>query len=205
MRMASDHPMEIILASASQSRAALLAGAGIDVLIEPADIDELSVKDDGLRTQASVDTVAALLARQKAHKISAARPNALVIGADQMLDCGGKWLDKPNSLTAAGDTLRLLRGKSHELVTSVSVVHEGTEIWALTDRAKLLMRDFSDDFLDTYLSCVGDDVMLSVGAYQLEGLGVQLFERIDGDYFTILGLPLLPLLGFLRERNVIGQ
>ena len=205
MRMASDHPMEIILASASQSRAALLAGAGIDVLIEPADIDESSVKDDGLRTQASADTVAALLARQKAQKISAAHPNAFVIGADQMLDCGGKWLDKPNSLTAAGDTLRLLRGKSHELVASVSVVHEGKEIWALTDRAKLLMRDFSDDFLDTYLSKVGDDVMLSVGAYQLEGVGAQLFERIDGDYFTILGLPLLPLLGFLRDRNVIGQ
>ena len=205
MRMASDHPLEIILASASQSRAALLAGAGIDVLIEPADIDESLVKDDGLRKQASVDTVAALLARRKAQKISAARPNAFVIGADQMLDCGGKWLDKPNSLTAAGDTLRLLRGKSHELVTSVSVVHEGKEIWALTDRAKLLMRDFSDDFLDTYLSFVGDDVMLSVGAYQLEGLGIQFFERIDGDYFTILGLPLLPLLGFLRERNVIGQ
>ena len=203
--MASDHPMEIILASASQSRAALLAGAGIDVLIKPADIDESLVKDDGLRKQASVDTVAALLARRKAQKISAARPNAFVIGADQMLDCGGKWLDKPNSLTAAGDTLRLLRGKSHELVTSVSVVHEGKEIWALTDRAKLLMRDFSDDFLDTYLSFVGDDVMLSVGAYQLEGLGIQFFERIDGDYFTILGLPLLPLLGFLRERNVIGQ
>jgi septum formation protein len=128
-----------------------------------------------------------------------------VIGADQMLDCGGKWLDKPNSLTAAGDTLRLLRGKSHELVASVSVVHEGKEIWALTDRAKLLMRDFSDDFLDTYLSNVGDDVMLSVGAYQLEGVGAQLFERIDGDYFTILGLPLLPLLGFLRDRNVVGQ
>ena len=109
------------------------------------------------------------------------------------------------SPAAAGDTLRLLRGKSHELVTSVSVVHEGKEIWALTDRAKLLMRDFSDDFLDTYLSFVGDDVMLSVGAYQLEGLGIQFFERIDGDYFTILGLPLLPLLGFLRERNVIGQ
>jgi len=205
MRMASDHPMEIILASASQSRAALLAGAGIDVLIEPADIDESSVKDDGLRTQASADTVAALLARQKAQKISAAHPNAFVIGADQMLDCGGKWLDKPNSLTAAGDTLRLLRGKSHELVASVSVVHEGKEIWALTDRAKLLMRDFSDDFLDTYLSNVGDDVMLSVGAYQLEGVGAQLFERIDGDYFTVLGLPLLPLLGFLRDRNVIGQ
>ena len=98
-----------------------------------------------------------------------------------------------------------MRGKSHDLVTSVSVAFEGTEIWALTDRAKLLMRDFSDDFLDIYLSCVGDDVMLSVGAYQLEGLGAQLFERIDGDYFTILGLPLLPLLGFLRERNVSGQ
>lgn len=205
MRMTSDHPMEIILASASKSRAALLAGAGIDVLIEPADIDESSVKYEGLRTQASVDKVAALLARQKAQKISEIHPNALVIGADQMLDCGERWLDKPDSLIAAGNTLRLLRGKSHDLVTSVSVAHKGAEIWALTDRAQLLMRAFSDDFLNKYLSNVGDDVMLSVGAYQLEGLGAQLFERIDGDYFTILGLPLLPLLGFLRDQNVIGQ
>lgn len=205
MRMPSDLPLELILASASRSRAAILASAGLEVLIEPADIDESAVKEDGLRTQASVDAVAALLARQKAQKISEAYPNALVIGADQMLDCGGSWLDKPDSLAAAGDTLRLLRGRSHDLVTSVSIVQDGMEIWALTDRAQLFMRDFSDDFLDAYLSRVGDDVMLSVGAYQLEGIGAQLFERIEGDYFTILGLPLLPLLGFLRDRNVIDQ
>jgi septum formation protein len=203
--MPNDYLQKIILASASRSRAVLLAGAGIDVLIEAADIDEASVKNDGLRTQASVDVVAALLARQKAEKISEARPNALVIGADQMLDCDGKWLDKPETLADAGDTLRLLRGRSHTLVTSVSVVHAGIEIWAFTDHAQLLMRNFSDDFLHTYLRCVGDDVMLSVGAYQLEGIGAQLFERIEGDYFTILGLPLLPLLRFLRKRNVIEK
>jgi septum formation protein len=203
--MSSDLPLEIVLASASRSRAAILAGAGLEVLIEPADIDESAVKESGLRTQASVDAVAASLACQKAQKISEVHPNAFVIGADQMLDCGGSWLDKPDSLAAARDTLRLLRGKSHDLVTSVSIVQDGTEIWAVTDRAQLLMRDFSDNFLETYLSRVGDDVMLSVGAYQLEGLGAQLFERIDGDYFTILGLPLFPLLGFMREQNVIGQ
>ena len=205
MRMPIDHPSEIILASASRSRAAMLSGAGLNVLIKAADIDESLVKNDGLRTQASVDTVTALLARQKAQKISQDHPNAFVIGADQILDCGGKWLDKPNSLTAADHTLRFLRGKSHDLVTSISVVHGGAEIWALTDRAQLLMRDFSDDFLHKYLCYVGEDVMLSVGAYQLEGIGAQLFEKIDGDYFTILGLPLLPLLGFRRERNVINQ
>jgi septum formation protein len=203
--MPSDYQPEIILASASRSRASLLANAGVKFLIKPADIDESLVKSEGQRIRASVDTVAALLARQKSRKISETHPNALVIGADQMLDCDGRWLDKPDSLAAAGDTLRLLRGRSHELVTSVSVVHAGTEIWTLTDRAKLLMRDFSDNFLHTYLSCVGDNVTLSVGAYQLEGIGAQLFERIDGDYFTILGLPLLPLLKFLRERHVIDQ
>jgi septum formation protein len=205
MCMKSDYPLEIVLASASRSRAALLANAGIDVLIEAAHIDESLVKDNALRTQSSVDTVAALLACKKAKKISKIHPDALVIGADQMLDCDGKWLDKPDSLVSAGETLRLLRGREHKLITSVSVVHQGKEIWAFTDRADLLMRDFSDNFLNAYLSSVGNDVMLSVGAYQLEGIGAQLFERVDGDYFTILGLPIIPLLAFLREKNVIDQ
>ena len=203
--MSSDHPLKIVLASASRSRAMLLADAGMDILAEAADIDESSVKDDALRTQASVATVAALLARKKAQKISKIYPNALVIGADQMLDCGGTWFDKPDSLAAARKTLRLLRGRSHDLVTSVSVVHDGVEIWGLTDCAQLSMRNFSDDFLCKYLNRVGNDVMLSVGAYQLEGFGAQLFEKINGDYFTILGLPLLPLLKFFREQNVIDQ
>jgi septum formation protein len=203
--MKSNYPLKIILASASRSRAALLANAGIDVLVEAAHIDESLVKNNALRAQSSVDTVAALLACKKAQKISKIYPNAFVIGADQMLDCEGKWLDKPDSLISAGNTLRLLRGREHTLITSVSVAHRGQEIWALTDRAELLMRDFSDNFLDAYLSSVGNDVMLSVGAYQLEGIGAQLFERVHGDYFTILGLPVIPLLAFLRKKNVIEQ
>ena len=195
----------LVIATASRSRRQLLENAGVTFEALATNVDESAIKATALAEGLSVEATALALAGAKARAAQQMYPNSLIIGADQMLDCGGRWLDKPDSLIAAGNTLRLLRGKSHDLVTSVSVVHEGKEIWALTDRAKLLMRDFSDDFLDTYLSNVGDDVMLSVGAYQLEGLGAQLFERIDGDYFTILGLPLLPLLGFLRDRNVIGQ
>ena len=121
-----------------------------------------------------------------------------------MLDCGGKWLDKPIDMDAAAESLRLLRGQSHELVTSVSIARAGQECWRLTDRATLVMRDFSDEFLDGYLDRVGEDVLSSVGAYQLEGLGAQLFERIDGDYFTILGLPLLPVLAYLRNEGALS-
>ena len=195
--------VEIVLASASQSRAALLKGAGLDVLIRPADIDETVIKDESRRDDKDVATTAARLARGKSEKISNLFPKAFVIGADQMLDCGGEWLDKPTDMATAAESLRLLRGRTHELVTSVSIVRAGREQWCLTDRATLVMRDFSDEFLETYLHRVGEAALSSVGAYQLEGLGAQLFERIDGDYFTILGLPLLPVLGYLRNEGAL--
>ena len=196
--------VEIVLASASQSRAALFEGAGLDVLICPADIDEAAIKDECRRGDINVATTAARLARGKSQKISNLFPDAFVIGADQMLDCGGEWLDKPADMAAATESLRLLRGRTHELVTSVSIVRAGREQWCFADQATLVMRDFSDEFLETYLHRVGEAVLSSVGAYQLEGLGAQLFERIDGDYFTILGLPLLPVLGYLRDEGALS-
>ena len=193
----------LILASASPSRAALLTAAGLPIHIEPADLDEAKVKDDGRAAGHSVAQIAARLACEKAKKISAQQPDAWVIGADQMLDCDGDWLDKPADMAGAAETLRRLRGKTHELVTSVSVVRSAQEHWAHTDRARLTMRSYSDAFQQAYLDAVGPAALTSVGAYQLEGRGSQLFERIEGDYFTILGLPLLPLLDFLRQQGVI--
>tara|TARA_Y100001934_G_scaffold43026_1_gene51845 strand:- start:509 stop:1111 length:603 start_codon:yes stop_codon:yes gene_type:complete len=194
---------EIVLASASQSRADLLEGAGLEVLIHPANIDEAVIKNECRQRDKDVATTAAQLAREKSEKISNLFPDAFVIGADQMLDCGGEWLDKPVDMAAAVKSLRFLRGRTHELVTSVSIMRSGREQWCFTDRAKLVMRDFSDEFLETYLHRVGAAALSSVGAYQLEGLGAQLFERIDGDYFTILGLPLLSVLGYLRDEGAL--
>ena len=193
----------IILASASRSRAAMLVASGLKIKIEPADINEASVKDACLSEGRNVDYVAALLARKKAELISGRNGGAFVIGADQMLACGGTWFDKPIDLASAAKTLKAIRGRCHDLVTSVSVVQHEKEIWHKTERAPLQVREFSDKFIDEYLQNVGELALTSVGAYQLEGQGAQLFEKIEGDYFTILGLPLLPLLSFLRAQNLI--
>ena len=201
--MPSGHTSAVILPSGSRSRAAMLSASGLDIQIQPAELDETSVKNACRDQGKSVDFVAAQLAREKAAAISAANEDVYVIGADQMLDCDGQWFDKPPDLEAAAESLIKLRGRSHDLVTSASIVRNGEEVWRLTDRATLHMRDFSDRFLDQYLSDVGELALTSVGAYQLEGRGAQLFERIEGDYFTILGLPLLPLLSYLREQELI--
>ena len=193
----------IILASGSRSRAAMLVASGLDIKIEPADINEAHVKAICLSQGRQVEYVAALLARKKADLVSERNNGAYVIGADQMLDCGGTWFDKPNDMASAEETLRVLRGRCHDLVTSASVVFNGKEVWKQTDRATLHVRDVSDFFIEQYLKNVGELALTSVGAYQLEGLGAQLFQKIEGDYFTILGLPLLPLLSFLREREII--
>ena len=193
----------IILASASRSRAAMLVASGLTIKIEPANINEARVKDVCLSEGRNVDYVAALLARKKAELISGRNREAFVIGADQMLDCGGTWFDKPIDLASAAKTLKAIRGRCHDLVTSVSVVQHEKEIWHKTERATLQVREFSDNFIEQYLQNVGELALTSVGAYQLEGQGAQLFEKIEGDYFTILGLPLLPLLSFLRERELI--
>ena len=144
-----------------------------------------------------------VLAELKAQRVSQRHKDALVIGADQMLQCGGIWFDKPADLDHARGHLIALRGKTHELLSAVCVVRDGEVLWRHLESAQLTMRPFSDAFIDEYLAAAGDAVCASVGAYQLEGRGAQLFSRIEGDYFTILGLPLLPLLGFLVNHGVV--
>lgn len=155
-----------------------------------------------LRAKGS-EKVAESLALEKAKFVSYNNKEALIIGADQLLDCGGVWLDKPEDKDEAIKQLQLLRGKSHLLATSVCVVKNGNCLWSYTISPQLKMRAFSDNFMHTYLEVAGEEVYGCVGAYQLEGVGMQLFEIIEGDYFAILGLPLLPLLQFLRSRGAI--
>lgn len=191
----------LVLASASRSRSSMLRAAGIVFDTVPADIDEAAVKT--ALAAAGPEAVAKALARSKALAVAAGRPHALVIGADQMLECDGRWFDKPVDRLSARRQLLALRGRSHRLISAVAVAFAGRILWEGCDNACLVMRDFSESFLDVYLDAAGSAVQNSVGAYQLEGLGAQLFETIDGDFFTILGLPLLPLLAFLRREGIL--
>ena len=193
----------VVLASASQSRCALLCNAGIEVIRDPAAIDEDSVKESFRNRDEPASQTAMALAELKAQRVSKRHKDALVIGADQMLQCGGIWFDKPADLDHARGHLIALRGKTHELLSAVCVVRDGEVLWRHLESAQMTMRPFSDAFIDEYLAAAGDAVCASVGAYQLEGRGAQLFSRIEGDYFTILGLPLLPLLGFLVNHGVV--
>ena len=200
--------MGLVLASGSAIRAQLLRQAGLDFSVTTAPVDEaeikLSLKAEGL----AVERVAEALAEAKASRVtarlgSADQSDTVVIGADQMLDIDGTWLDKPRDLDEARTHLQMLRGRSHRLVSSVVLVAGGNRIWHHTADAYLRMRPFSDTFLDHYLASAAPVLLSSVGCYQLEGNGVQLFDRIDGDFFTILGLPLLPLLGQLRQLGLL--
>ncbi|RDD63269.1 Maf family protein [Ferruginivarius sediminum] len=195
----------LVLASKSAARRQMLLDAGVPVVVDSAGIDEESVKA-GLRAEgATPHEVAEVLAELKATRISPRHPGALVLGADQMLECEGKWFDKPADTAGAAAHLKALSGQSHRLIASAVIVKDGTRIWHQVDSAELTMRPLSDAFIAAYLDAVGDDALHSVGAYQLEGLGAQLFTRVRGDYFTVLGLPLLPLLEFLRTHGVIAR
>jgi len=193
----------IVLASASAIRATLLRHAGIPVDIVPARVDEAALKQSMRAERADAADCAAALAALKAQRVSDQHPGALVIGADQMLECDGVWFDKPVDRAQASASLRALRGKTHELVAAVTVLRDGASLWRYVGRARLTMRPFTDGFIDAYLDAVGEAALQSVGAYQLEGLGVQLFSHVDGDHFTILGLPLMPLLDFLRQHRIV--
>ncbi len=196
--------MTLILASGSIVRAQLLRQAGLDFQVETAAIDEHEIKLSLQAEHVPVERVAETLAETKANRVAARHANtALVIGADQMLDIEGTWLDKPRDADEARIHLKQLRGRSHRLISSVVLIKGGTRIWHQTAEAYLRMRPFSDAFLDHYLATTAPDILGSVGCYQLEGVGVQLFDRIDGDFFTILGLPLLPLLGQLRQLGYL--
>jgi septum formation protein len=181
-------------------RRTLLEAAGIPVDVVPADIDERSAAPAGA---GGASAAAMLLARAKALAVAEARPGRIVLGADQTLALGNLQLHKPEGRAGAARQLRMLRGRSHALHSAVALARGEEVLFAHVATATLTMRNFSDDFLARYLDAAGDDVLASVGAYQLEGKGSQLFERIDGDYFTVLGLPLLPLLEFFRREGLL--
>lgn len=189
----------LVLASRSQVRQALLEAAGIPVEVRPADLDER-----GLEAGASApDAVAALLARAKASAVARTNPGRLTLGADQTLALGGKRFTKPADRAAARAQLAALAGRTHELHSAIAFVQDGAVLFEHVGIARLTMRALSGDFLDRYLDVAGSSATASVGAYQLEGFGVQLFERIDGDYFTVLGLPLLAALDFMRRQGCL--
>ena len=193
-----------MLASASTARAGLLAAAGIDFRIEPAELDEGLLKQVRRARGRDAAECALALAEAKARQVAERCGRAAVdIGADQLLVCGGVWFDKPADLRQVRTQLQALRGRTHEVVAAVCAVQDGSRLWHAVSRSRLTMRNFTDVFLDDYIAAEGADVFGSVGAYRLEGKGVQLFEVIEGDHFAILGLPLLELLGFLRTKDMI--
>jgi septum formation protein len=196
-------PTPLVLASKSAIRRTLLETAGLPVEVCAADIDERAI--EAKSSAQTPEAVAALLAREKAFAIARSRPGRLVLGADQVLGLGNQRFSKPSDRAAARVQLRALSGRTHALYSAVVFVQDDAVLFEYVGIARLTMRAFSDRFLDDYLDAVGDAAMASVGAYQLEGLGVQLFDRIEGDYFTVLGLPLLPALDFLRRHGSLAQ
>ena len=198
-------PYPLVLASKSAIRLALLNAAGIEATAEPADIDERALEAQSGVKDAS--EVARLLAREKARAVAAnKREVVFVLGADQTLALGERRFSKAPDRKAARKQLLELRGKTHTLHSGIAVVQGGGKIlFEHSDIARLTMRDFSEPFLDRYMRAAGDAVLASVGCYQLEGPGIQLFEKIEGDHFTILGLPLFPLLHWLRERGFLAK
>jgi septum formation protein len=193
--------MTIVLASASKVRRKLLQAAGLEILVDPAAVDEAAVKESYAGEGAGPGEIAEALAELKAMRISPRHPGLITLGADQILDCEGRRFDKPEGLEGARAQLQALSGRHHRLISSLVAMRDGERLWHHTGEAVLTMRKFSDAFLEGYLTAAGPEVLESVGAYQLEGRGAQLFTRIEGDYFTILGLPLLPLLDFLRLQG----
>ena len=192
----------LILASASVSRRQMLQNAGLDFTIETSGVDEDEVKLSLAAEKATPRDIAEMLAELKAKRVSLRHPEAMVIGADSTLACNGRLFDKPPTIEAARRQLQALAGQTHELHSSVVVARGGVRLWHCNEHARLTMRPLSDVFLDAYLARAGSAVTTSVGAYQLEGVGAHLFTRVEGDYFTILGLPLLPLLSFLARHGI---
>jgi len=199
----TDKPL--ILASASIARAALLRAAGITFEIQPAQIDEAAIKREYRDLGHDASACAMGLAEAKARDIATRHPKAIVIGADQILIAGDEWFDKPADLVEAATQLWRLRGREHMLATAACTIQGDACLWRTIMTPRLTMRSFGAGFLARYIEVEGDAVLGSVGAYRIEGRGIQLFARIEGDHFSILGLPLLELLDFLRGHGLAGE
>jgi len=200
------HPLqtsgpEIVLASGSATRRHLLTQAGLRFTARAVAVDEVALRDAAQAEGASGEEAALMLAEAKAMRVR--DPDAVVIGADQILVEGERWLSKPDDLAAARAQLWSLRGKTHSLATAVAVRRGGVTIWTHVESPLLTMRRFSEGFLDAYLEAEGHQILSSVGCYRLEGMGVHLFDRVEGSFASVLGLPLMPLLGFLRQHGVL--
>jgi septum formation protein len=193
----------LVLASRSTVRRKLLEAAGVPVEVHPADLEE-RVLERSAASQ-SPAAIAAHLARAKAASVAASHPGRLTLGADQTLALGAEHFAKPADRAAAGAQLRAFSARTHELHSAIAFVRDGAVLFEYAETARLTMRPLSDQFLDFYLDAIGDAATASVGAYQVEGPGIQLFERLEGDYFTILGLPLIAALDFLRRCGCLAQ
>jgi septum formation protein len=194
-----------VLASGSASRKALLEQAGLRFETRAANVDEAAIKQSAIASGTSAHDAALLLAEFKALRVARRDPEALVIGCDQLLVCEGRWFDKPPDIAAARAHLAALRGRAHTLVTAVLCQRGEQRLWHHVAQPRLTMRDFSDAFMEAYLAAEGQALTTTVGAYRLEGLGVHLFDKVEGEHASILGLPLLPLLGFLRQHGVLHK
>lgn len=202
MIQADDAP-PLVLASASAARRALLEAAGLRFEAVAAAVDEDAIKASARAEGLAPGEAALLLAGAKAERVARRRPEALVVGCDQILECEGRWYDKPRDGAEARSHLLALRGRSHALHTAVLCHREGRTVWTHLATPRLAVRGFSDAFLDAYLAAEGARATETVGAYRLEGPGVHLFDRVEGEHAAVLGLPLLPLLGFLRQHGVL--
>lgn len=197
---------EIVLASGSSARRELLERAGIRFSVQPAAVDEDAVRQAmSASGQPEPRAVAEALAAAKAVAVSRLRPGAVVVGADQVLDLGGEIVNKSPDLATAKALLARMSGRTHALHSALAIARSGVVVWGTCEIARLTMRRLSDTAIDDYLASVGPGVLASVGAYQIEGRGITLFERIEGDHFTILGLPLLPLIAALREQGALDR
>jgi septum formation protein len=196
------NPQPLVLASRSEVRGKMLAAAGLRFEIRPAQIDERAIETESGVTDAAA--VARLLAGAKAAAVAKTLPGRLVLGADQTLARGARRFAKPANRADAVEQLQALRGRTHDLHSAIALVRDDAVLFDCVDSARLTMRNISDRFLEDYLDMVGAAALASVGAYQLEGIGVHLFEQVEGDFFTILGLPLLPLLAYLRQSGMVN-
>ena len=204
LRFVGASETSIVLASASMTRRRLLEGAGVRHIVTPSRVDEDEIKISLRAEGASGAEIAEVLAEAKAVYVARKHPDAMVLGADQVLECDGETFDKPVDRADALSQLRALRGRKHDLISYAVIVRGGARIWQAVDRATLEIRkDASDAFLESYLDSAGDDVFNGPGGYRIESLGAQLFSRIDGSHFTILGLPMMPLLDYLRANGVL--